>query len=195
MKIADEHLQTVVATLITVTVLTCLYLLLVKPAMDWRNALAERQMDLTFTANKLAENLADASQLNNTVKQLQNDDFLKASFMPDDSDALLAAAIQQKMMNLSQKTQASLLSSQQIASTEDVSYPKVTLQAHLQTHPGGLAEIISSLHNEQPLLLVENLSIQAQHINETMINDKSKANSLLDVRLDISGFKTAKVSE
>ncbi|HSG92735.1 MAG TPA: type II secretion system protein GspM [Methylotenera sp.] len=195
MKIADEHLQTAAATLLTLAVLTCLYLLLIKPALDWRHALAERQGDLTFTANKLADNLADANHLNSTLEQLQNDRLLTDSFMSGESEALLAAALQQKLMTLSQQSQASLLSSQLIAASEDARYQKVTLQAHLQTHPGGLAEIIEALHNDQPLLLVENLSIQAQHINETVISEETQANSLLDVRLDISGFKSAKVIE
>lgn len=195
MKLSAQQLQTTAAALLTLLVLSGLYLLLVKPALDWRHALAERQTELIFTANKLADNLAGANQLDNTLKQLQRDDVLNDSFMPVESDALLAAALQEKLLKLGQQHQASLLSSQQITNASDARYPKVTLQAHLQTHPGGLVKIIEALHQNQPLLLLENLSIQAQHSNIETISDKTQANSLLDVRVAVSGFQSAKVSE
>lgn len=171
---------------LTLVMAGLLFVLLVWPALSSRLAFNERLEALHVQYQQFTRAAAHTETLTRELDALASLEASREGFLEDKPKALAAADLQQLVQSRVEQTGGLLISTQVLpgADDEDI-FPAITVKVHLRASIGSLQQLLHGIEAGQPLLVVDNLSVQRrQRENRQSRRDGGE----LEIRFDVTAF-------
>ena len=162
-----------------IVLITMLWLLIIYPALSLRQHYAREREQLTFMQQKLSRQLQQpAVSLSEEESEQLGDRFL----FHGDSTALMAAQMQSLVAKHLDELDLTKISAETTVVEQEKGFSHILLRLQFQTDMKGLVAFLSRIELQQPLLLIDELSIVVN-------DDKAKSSSTqLEVHTLMTGF-------
>jgi hypothetical protein len=162
------------------------YVLFIEPAVSGRVEFYNRLDQLQFQYQKLSNAIDKTDALRTEIIALKQDKPDQSGFLEEKVETLAAADLQNRIKNLVSSFDGNLISTQVIQNQEDTIFPEITIKVHMRGDIETLQKLLYELRSSQPVLLVDNLLIQARNVNRRRRIQQNA--DQLEIRFDITGF-------
>lgn len=181
---AWQHMTLSVA--LAVVAMGLLFFTLVWPALSSRAAFHERMETLAFQKQKFTTAAELIPGLEKELEPLVGVEVNREGFLEEKPRALAAADLQQLLGAIIEHTGGLLISTQVLHEANNKSiFPQITVKTHLRGTTQSLLKLVHGLETNQPLLFLDNLSIQRRRqAGDSNRHDVDE----LDIRFDVSAF-------
>jgi general secretion pathway protein M len=176
----------ILALAILVAVVALPYWLAVRPVLDRFaavDATIAEQNEMLVRYGGVSERL-DA--LESRLTALKRDGGRADDYLAGDSEAIVAAELQNRLKTLIANSGGKLASTQVLPSTEEAGFRQVTVRVRLNAGIEGLRRILYQLETDRPLLFIDNLDISSRQDRPRA--GETETDPDLTVTFDVYGF-------
>ena len=172
--------------LILLALLGMLWLLLLRPAFDSRQAFAARVADMQAQYRRFAVAAAQTEHLRATVAALRQNGSPRRGFLTENTAALAAADLQNHIKRLIEDTGGALISAQVMpqGEQEQVIFPRVGIRVRMRGGMDTVQRLLYRVAADGPVLLLDNILLQNPHGGGHAAQEAAR----LEIRFDVTGF-------
>lgn len=164
-------------------VLTLLFQLTLAPLWQRYRALAPAIAEQRDQVQRFRALAAQAPALETRLATLRDDVRFDDYLLPGASSALAAAALQQRLKEVTEEQRGQVLSTRVAKPQQAGEFERVMINARLQMDLAGLQGLLHALETRPPYLFLHNLNIYRQARGRATKGDR------LDVQLDLYGLR------
>jgi general secretion pathway protein M len=145
---------------LTALTLLLLWFGIIGPALAWYSGRAERLDQQSMLARHMAALAATLPQLEHQAAALPTTSANPDALLPGETDAVAAAALQERMQDMASRAGASLSSVEMLPVTQLGQFRRIGLRVALQAELANVVHLLQSVEAAKPRMLVDELDLQ-----------------------------------
>jgi len=169
------------------------YLFIVSPIVERHAFLNQAIIDNTELLRRYVALSGSKKALAEQLEKLQNQGPASGSFLAGGSESLVGAQLQDRMKRIVEESGGRLTSVQILPGQQEAGFRRITIRARINGSVEAVQQILHTLENPPPLLIVKSLDVRSQQIRRRK-GDTSAAPIILNVNIDVSGYMRGKAS-
>jgi general secretion pathway protein M len=180
----------ILALLLLVGVIAIPYVFIVEPLAakhrEYADTIAQDQ-DLLRRYRRIA---ADRPLLQARREQLQRDPISQGAYLSGESEALVAANLQNRIKTVIEANGGSLASTQILQSSDEDGFRVVTIRVRMTADIDAASKTFYALEAGQPYLFIDSVDISSRQARRRRRRDQKTApeNVDLNINFDVSGY-------
>ncbi|HJS85533.1 MAG TPA: type II secretion system protein GspM [Acetobacteraceae bacterium] len=133
---------------------------IIGPALAWYSGRAERLDQRLVLARRMADLAASLPQLERQVAALPTTNANPNALLPGESDAVAAAALQERVQEMASRAGAPLSSVEMLQATQLGQFRRIGLRVAAQAEMGNVIHLLESIQAAKPRMLIDELDLQ-----------------------------------
>lgn len=179
----------VIALILLVGVIAVPYVFIAQPLLakqqENRDTIAQYR-DQLRSYRRIA---ANRPQLQTRYEQLQRDPISQGAYLSGESEALVAAKLQNRVKTIIEANGGQLASTQILQSGDEDGFRVVTIRVRMTADIDSASKIFYALEAGQPFLFVDSVDISSRQARRRRRNQKTVAENVdLSINYDVYGY-------
>ena len=165
------------------------YVFIVQPLVakheEYRDTLAQYRNQL----QRYRQIAANRPQLQARREQLERDPISQGAYVSGESEALVAANLQNRVKTIIEANGGSLASTQLLQSGDEDGFRIVTIRVRMTADIDAASKAFYALEADQPYLFLDNIDISARQARRRRTNQQDAPESVdLNINYDVYGY-------
>ena len=185
----SQTARRLIAVFLLLSLVTLIFVVAVVPV--WRIYAADRETIPEYQAQieRFSRIAAKREALEAAVARLETARQQTISLLPERTETLAAAALQQRVKAAVSRSGGRLISSQVLPVSSEEAFSRIGIGIRASASIDSLREILHALESAEPHVVIDNLAVLARRVRSN--KRKRNVESNLDVRFNLYGLMVA----